>query len=244
MAVKTTFKRIEKKYIISPSQYDILKSKVDEFFHPDEYGETKICNLYFDTPDFLLTRRSVEKPVYKEKLRLRTYGIPTNQSISFSEIKRKYESVVYKRRIALPLDEAMKFLCSGKDVEKPSQISREIKYFLSLYKDLEPRFYISYDRSAFFANDDENFRITFDKNLIWRDYDLDLTKGSYGSFLLPDGYILMELKVSDTIPLWLVRIFSESGIKSTSFSKVGKAYITKLSQRSLDYGILENNIFE
>ena len=244
MALKTTFERVEKKYIISPSQFDAIKAKIDELFVPDEYGETKICNIYFDTPDFLLTRRSVEKPVYKEKLRLRTYGIPTNDWISFTEIKRKCNSVVYKRRIPLKLSDAMNFLCRGKQIENPSQISKEIEYFLDLYTGIAPAFYISYDRSAFFLKDDNNFRITFDKNITWRDYDLDLTKGSYGESLLPEGHVLMEIKISETIPLWLARLFSELGVNSASFSKVGKAYTSKISQRSIENEFIEDDILD
>lgn len=232
LKAKTTFRRIEKKFILTKDQFSGIKEEIQKRFDPDEYGETKICNLYFDTPSYLLVRRSTEKPVFKEKLRLRTYGIPTKSSPSFVEIKRKYKSEVYKRRICMPLDEALDFLKKEKEIKNPSQISREIEYFLSFYKNLEPMFYISCDRSAFFCKDDRDVRVTFDKNITWRTYDLDLTKGSYGEFLLPPDMILMEIKVPDTIPLWLAKLLSELGVAGVSFSKVGNVYKNLIKKRS------------
>lgn len=233
MATKLTFNRLEKKFILTQEQYLRIKEEVDKRFNPDEYGETKICNLYYDTPDYLLITRSIEKPVYKEKLRLRTYGIPTEDSLGFAEVKKKYNGVVFKRRIVMPLKNTLKFLSNESDLENPTQISKEIKYFLSFYNKLEPRIYISYDRSAFFCKDDPDFRITFDKNLTWRNYDLDLTKGSYGDSLLDDGQVLMEIKVATAIPLWLVDILSELKVYTRSFSKVGTAFLKMITtQRS------------
>lgn len=233
MHIKTTFKRLEKKYILSLSQYEKIKYETDKRFNPDEFGETKICNIYFDTPNNVLIRRSIEKPKFKEKLRLRTYGVPTSSDYaSFIEIKRKYASEVYKRRIGLPLSESVNFLCNGKIPPKETQIAKEISYFLSFYDGIAPAFYISCDRSAFFLKNDENVRLTFDKNIVWRDYDLDLTKGSYGSLLIPEDAVLMEIKVPSAVPLWLAELLSDSGAFGSSFSKVGNAYINSVKQRS------------
>lgn len=233
MKAKTTFRRLEKKFVLTEEQFLRVKKEVDKRFVPDEYGETKICNLYFDTPSYLLVRRSIERPVFKEKLRLRTYGVPTETSQSFIEVKRKYKSEVYKRRIGLPLNEAIDFLEKGKELKEHSQISNEIEYFMSMYETLKPMFYISCDRSAFFCKDNMNIRVTFDRNLTWRNYDFDLTKGSYGELLLPADMILMEIKIPDAIPLWLAKLMSELGIVGASFSKVGNAYINMIKQRSL-----------
>lgn len=233
MGTKLTFNRLEKKFLLTEEQYLRIKEEVDKRFEPDEYGETKICNLYYDTPDYLLITRSIEKPVYKEKLRLRTYGIPTENSLGFAEVKKKYNGVVFKRRIVMPLKESLKFLSNEIDIEKPTQISKEIKYFLSFYKSLEPRIYISYDRSAFFCKEDKDFRITFDKNLTWRNYDLDLTKGSYGEYLIDEGKVLMEVKVATALPMWMVKLLSEINAYTNSFSKVGTAFTKMITaQRS------------
>ncbi len=233
MGTKLTFNRLEKKFILTEEQYLRIKAEIDKRFDPDEYGETKICNLYYDTPDYLLITRSIEKPIYKEKLRLRTYGIPTDSSLGFAEVKKKYNGVVFKRRIVMPLPQTISFLADEIDIDPPTQISTEIKYFLKFYKNLAPRIYISYDRSAFFCKDDKDFRITFDKNLTWRCYDLDLTKGSYGEPLLENGQVLMEVKVPSALPMWLVDILSEEKIYTRSFSKVGTAFLKMITaQRS------------
>ncbi len=229
MAFNFTFKRYEKKYLLSPTQYAVIKEAVDKYFEPDKYGETKICNIYFDTPEYLLTVRSNDKPVFKEKLRLRTYGVPTDNTTAFVEIKRKYKSVVYKRRISMPYVDAIDYLCNGKKLENETQITKEIDYFTNFYKGIAPAFYISYDRSAFFYKETSDIRITFDKNITWRKDDLDLRLGSYGEQLLPKGYTIMEIKVPATVPLWLAELMTKYDIKPTSFSKVGTAYKNMIS---------------
>ena len=223
MAYGVTFKRYEKKYLLNSEQYSILKAEVDKHFIPDKYGETKICNLYYDTPDYLTIRRSVDKPIFKEKLRLRTYGVPNDDTVAFCEVKRKFNSIVYKRRIHFPYTQAVDYLARAYDGDD-SQISKEIKYLLNFYGKLAPKFYISYDRCAMFYKETSDIRITFDKNITWRTHDLDLRLGSYGNQLLPEGYTLMEIKVPNTVPLWLSQLMSRLGIKSSSFSKVGNAY--------------------
>lgn len=229
MGAKLTFNRLEKKFLLTEKQFLRIKEEIDKRFDPDEYGETTICNLYYDTPDFILFTRSAEKPIYKEKLRLRTYGVPDNSSTGFIEVKKKFNGVVYKRRITMPLPDAVRFLRDEIDVDEPNQISKELKYLLRFYKDIAPRIYVSYDRSAFFCKEDRDFRITFDRNLTWRDYDLDLTKGSYGMLLTEPTQVLMEVKVPGAIPLWLVRLLGELKVYTRSFSKVGNAFIQMIN---------------
>ncbi|MBO5313330.1 MAG: polyphosphate polymerase domain-containing protein [Clostridia bacterium] len=234
MAFGVTFKRYEKKFLLNSEQYEAIKRAVDMHFEPDKYGETKICNLYYDTSDYLTIRRSIEKPIFKEKLRLRTYGLPTDDTVAFCEVKRKFKSVVYKRRIHMPYVKAVDFLDRKYGDYKDTQISLEIKYLLDFYNGMKPQFYISYDRCAFFYKEDSEIRITFDKNITWRNYDLDLRLGSYGKQLLPEGYTLMEIKVPNTVPLWLSQLMSIMGIRSNSFSKVGNAYKCMLNS-NYDY---------
>lgn len=223
MAFGVTFKRYEKKFLINAEQYEAIIAEVEKHFEPDKYGKTKICNLYYDTPDFLTTRRSVDKPIFKEKLRLRTYGVPNDDTTAFCEVKRKFKSVVYKRRVHLPYTKAVDYLAQNYEGDD-TQISREIKYLLKFYGKMAPQFYISYDRCAYFYKETSDIRITFDKNITWRTTDLDLRLGSYGKQLLPEGYTLMEIKVPNTVPLWLSQLLSQLGVMSSSFSKVGNAY--------------------
>ncbi len=232
MAFGVSFKRYEKKYLLNPEQYKILKAEIDKHFIPDKYGETKICNIYYDTPEYLLITRSIDKPtIFKEKLRLRTYGVPKDDTTAFIEVKRKYNSIVYKRRIHMPYVDAIKHIEAPPIKEAPTQIDKEIDYVINMYKGIAPKFYISYDRSAFFYKETSDIRVTFDTNITWRTTDLDLRLGSYGDSLLPEGYRIMELKVPNTAPLWLAKLLSDLKIYPTSFSKVGTAYKTMLARK-------------
>ena len=191
----------------------------------DEYGLSTICNVYFDTQNNELIRHSIEKPAYKEKLRIRSYGVPGESDSAFIEIKKKYDVVVYKRRIQLPLKEARNYLVHG---IKPScavnpQILSEIDYFMQYYKPM-PKMYIAYDRIATFGKEDSSIRITFDQNIRSRDYDLDLARGDKGTTLFDNSEVLMEIKVGGAYPLWLTDILSKLKIYPVSFSKYGSFY--------------------
>ncbi len=164
-----------------------------------------------------------EEPFYKEKLRLRSYGVASLDSTVFVELKKKYDAVVYKRRIAMTEEQAMDYLISRKPV-MDCQVSREIDYCMSHYEHLTPKVLLSYDRAAFYAMDDHNFRITFDENILWRDSEVNLTSGIFGTPILEPGQSLMEIKTAGAIPLWLVKVLSANRIYKTSFSKYGTAY--------------------
>lgn len=201
-----------------------------EYMRPDEYGRSTICNLYFDTPDYLLIRRSLEKPIYKEKLRLRSYGAAQDDSQVFLELKKKYKGVVYKRRIAMDNRAAMEALLQGKKLRNEGQIAREIEAFRSFYRDLAPAVYLSYEREAFYGKDDHELRITFDERILWRQQDMDLRIAPYGTTILAPGESLMEIKIAGAMPLWLARFLAENGIYQTSFSKYGNAYQQMVQQ--------------
>lgn len=224
MGYQDCFKRVELKYQVSARQKRVLLDAMREHMRPDEFGKSTICNLYFDTPDYLLIRRSLEKPVYKEKLRLRSYGVAQDDSQVFLELKKKYKGVVYKRRIAMDSHAAMDALLRGKKLQSESQIAHEIEAFRSFYRELSPAVYLSYEREAFYGKDDHDLRITFDERILWRQQDMDLRIAPYGSPILPPGQSLMEIKIAGAMPLWLVRLLSENGIYQTSFSKYGNAY--------------------
>ena len=231
MAIQTVFKRYEIKYMITLEQ----KAKVLEAMKPymklDKYGRTTIRNIYYDTDTYLLIRRSIEKPAYKEKLRIRSYGRAEPNSTVFVELKKKYKHVVYKRRISLPETEAVKWLSREQHCHKHTQISEEVDYFLDYYKTLHPAVFLSYEREAFYANDGSDFRVTFDDNILCRQEDLSLESEVYGTPILPEGKVLMEIKCSGGIPLWMTKILSEEHIYKTSFSKYGTAYQTMIFPR-------------
>ncbi len=233
MAVtKDVFERIETKYLLSEIQFNELMKKLEPIAKIDGYGETSILNIYYDTPDFNLIERSLEKPVYKEKLRLRTYGTPEDDSNAFIEIKKKYKGVVYKRRISMSYEDALSYLNNGARPPKESQISKEIDYFLQFYKGIKPAMAISYDRIALAGINDPELRITFDKNIRWRTYDLSLKRGNVGKDILLPGQRLMELKIAGAMSMEIARILDELNIRQTSFSKYGKGYVDYMYQNA------------
>lgn len=230
MAYSDIFKRYELKFILSVEQYRLIRNEMGNYMCGDKYGESDICNLYCDTPDFLLVRRSIEKPSYKEKLRIRSYGVAKKGGDVFVEIKKKYDSIVYKRRIVTNEGVAVKMLTDGILID--SQIGREISYFTRLYSGIMPRMFISYRREAFYGINDKDFRITFDRSIKWRTHDLSLGSGIYGQSVLPENKILMEIKTATAIPLWLVKVLSGNKIYKTSFSKYGTAYTLMLKDKT------------
>lgn len=217
------FKRYEKKYLLTEPQYQALLVILQEQMTPDSHDQYTICNLYYDTPSFQLIRASIEKPVYKEKLRLRSYGVPNAEDTVFLELKKKYDGIVYKRRAKMSLSEADHYLTERKKPEKNGQILREIDWFLDFYQP-EPKTYISYDRMAFFGRENSNLRITFDTNIRWRENSLFLGDGVWGDSLLEKGVYLMEIKMPNAMPVWLSHSLDRLEIFPTSFSKYGNCY--------------------
>lgn len=224
----TKFERYELKYMLSLEQKEKLLRVMKPYMTLDRYGRTTIRNIYFDTDNYLLARRSIEKPVYKEKLRIRSYSRANSDSTVFVELKKKYDDVVYKRRISLPEEEAMKWVNKEQHCSKNTQISKEVDHFLDYYKALRPAVFLSYEREAFYSNDGSDFRVTFDDTILCRQGDLSLQSEVYGTPLLPKGKVLMEIKCSGGIPMWLTKFLSEERIYKTSFSKYGTAYRTMI----------------
>lgn len=225
------FQRVERKYLVDDRQYQALRLSLPEWMEADKYSDYMIHNLYYDTPDDYLIRTSLDKPVYKEKLRLRCYGEPSGSSPCFAELKKKYRGVVYKRRLELTLDQACRWLNRGEPLESPCQISREIDWFLAHYRPV-PKVVLTYHRLACHGREDPELRLTFDDDVRWRSWDLDLTRPIDGYPLLAPGQRLMELKVPDAIPLWLVHLLNRLEIRPATFSKYGRAY-QQLKQQEL-----------
>lgn len=218
------FRRVEKKYRLTPDQKDALLARIGEHLTSDAHGRNTICSLYLDTPEHLIIRNSIDAKAYKEKLRLRSYGTPKMDDHVFLEIKKKFKGVVYKRREVMTLQDAMAYIEHGK---KPcdSQIMREIDYAMHFYRQPQPAMLIAYEREAYFDTVDPNLRITFDTNVRAREMDCRLENGSHGTLLLPEDAILMEIKTTDTMPVWLARALSECTILPAHFSKYGTAYL-------------------
>lgn len=236
MAIET-FKRYENKYRVDQRTWGMLQSQLLDRMEPDTYNQNgrtySISNLYYDTPDSHLIRTSLQKPVYKEKLRLRAYGVPGLETQVYLEIKKKYQGIVNKRRSALTLSDAYDFVASGQLPAERSlqnqQVLREIAYLLQRH-DLRPSLYLAYDRLAFFDHENRDLRITYDTNIRSRRTDLRLESGDFGALLLEPGQGLIEIKVASNMPFWLARLLSDLEILPTRFSKYGTEYQLQLAQ--------------
>ncbi len=224
LGFKTVFSRYEYKYIITSEQKQRILQAMEPYMQGDKYGKSTIRNIYLDTPDYLLIRRSIEKPIYKEKLRIRSYTTADDTSTVFVELKKKFKKVVYKRRLALPQNQAMEWLTTGTPPENQCQIYRELEYARQLYTPLQPSVFLSYEREAFFGKENPDFRITFDENILFRTHNLSLTQPVGGQRILEQDKIIMEIKCAGGIPLWMVHTLSAEKLYKTSFSKYGTAY--------------------
>lgn len=220
-------KRYEMKYIMSPEQTAYFKESVKDYMKIDKFGLTSIASLYYDTPNYRLIRTSVEKPPFKEKIRLRSYGIATDSSPVFLELKRKAYGIVYKRRVQSTIPLVKKFFDGEGDICAGGQINKEITTFRDYYQTLVPACMIIYDRIAYFQPDGD-LRLTIDHNPRYRYEDLDLRVSMDGNSLLKDGYTILEVKVQQAVPLWLSDILTKGKIYKGSFSKYGEAYRQQL----------------
>ena len=222
---QAVFKRKEVKYLLTEAQLAALRPVMETHMEPDAFAHSSISNLYYDTPDFRMLRRSQEKPVYKEKLRLRSYGVPDEETQVFPEIKKKAEGIVYKRRVSMSYGDAIRYLSRRRPGED-GQIFQELNWMLISYGSLAPRIFLSYERDSWKGREDPSLRLTLDREILWRTEALDLRRGAWGEPLLEPDQVLMEVKISNAAPLWLAEALSENGIFPVSFSKCGRAFET------------------
>ena len=216
-------KRYELKYIITAEQEAYFRRAIEGRMQPDRFGLTSIGSLYYDTPEYRLITRSMEKPEFKEKMRVRSYGLATDTTPVFLELKRKAYGIVYKRRVQSTLPQVKKFFDKAGDICGGGQINHEITYFRDFYRNLVPACLIIYDRTAY-AETDGDLRLTIDDAPRYRMQQLDLKTSLDGTLLLPEGQSILEIKVQQAMPLWLARTLSDGGIRPASFSKYGTAY--------------------
>ena len=228
MNAQMVFQRYEIKYLMTRRQQDAVLRAMEPYMVADDYSHSSIRNLYLDTPQFLLIRRSLDKPVYKEKVRIRSYGRAGMDTPVFAELKKKYRSVVYKRRLSLPQRQVLDCI-SGKQPWPDTQIGKELAYATAYYDSLSPAVFLSYERDAFHDRETGSFRMTFDTEIRFRRDRLTLDSDTSGIPLLGPDQVLMELKVSGALPLWMVQVLSEQKLFKTSFSKYGSAYQTMLT---------------
>ncbi len=224
------FERNELKFLVNKDQLNKFLNIVSEYMDKEKYYQSTIRNIYYDTDNFYLIRNSIEKPDYKEKFRIRAYKQVSPNDEVFVEIKKKYKRTVFKRREVMTYGEARSFL-DNHIIPNDLRITKEIDYAINYYKDLKPAIFLAYDRIAYISKDDTKLRITFDSNIIWRDYDIDLSKEVYGNKLLSDDLIVMEVKTTLGLPRWLLDFLGKNEIYKQSFSKYGNVYLEILRNK-------------
>lgn len=242
-AVGTIFARTEKKYLIDRAQWHALTLRLAEHMQPDQYGKTHITSLYLDTPTYYLMRQSIEKPRYKEKFRIRWYGEATPDTQVFYEVKKKLKGTVYKRRVPMTYREAVDYTLTGQKPQplasatptqtwEGAQILREFDYAFSFYEGLAPAFEVAYDRTALVGTDDPDLRITFDTNLTWCSCGFTLDRPASPRAIIDTDRIVMEIKCTNAMPLWLTVLLDEFSLAPSSFSKAGTAYKALLKEEA------------
>lgn len=192
-----------------------------------------MCSVYYDSDDYDLIRRSIEAPIYKEKLRVRSYGVPAPDGTVFVELKKKFKGTVYKRRVQTTAERAEAWLSGRSPAPENSQVCREIDWFLHMHSP-SPKIFIACDREAYIADGAPELRFTFDRGIRWREEELSLCDGTHGTPLLDGGQVLMEIKIPDAAPLWLADTLSRLEVFPTGFSKYGSCYKSGLVQKYFD----------
>ena len=236
MAIEV-FNRYENKYFMNENMLNRVLAEIEEHMIPDKFNRDRktysICNIYYDTPDNYLIRTSLEKPGYKEKLRLRAYDVPKKNDTAFLEVKKKVNGLVNKRRTVIPLQDGYRFVANGGIINLSEgmnpQVVREISSMIQRYNPLEPKVMIAYDRLAYFEKGNPDLRVSFDTNIRTRRDRLRLEEGNDGSLLIPKGMWLMEIKTASAVPLWLTNLLAQEEIYKTSFSKYGYEYKNYIS---------------
>lgn len=235
MAAKTVFKRHELKYIFSIEKYEKLLKCMEGKMVLDKYGRNRITSIYYDTIDYKIIRNSLEKPKYREKLRVRVYGVPNEEEQAYIELKKKYNGIVYKRRVGAKQKDVLKHLNDKVEEIEHSQIQKEIDYFKSEYDSIEAKVYLAYDREAYYTKVDSEFRMTFDFNIRVRNNNVSFEETRDDKLVLDENYVLLEVKTVEGMPFWLLEFFKENEISTVSFSKYGTAYKKYILPKFVEY---------
>ncbi|MFV0557387.1 MAG: polyphosphate polymerase domain-containing protein [Enterococcus sp.] len=241
MSLKKVFQRKEDKYLLTQEQFLAFQTELKQQMQVDTYGLHTIMSLYYDTADYRFIKSSMEKPKYKEKFRVRSYGTPNTEAEVFLEMKKKIERIVYKRRVAMPYPEYEVWQKGQHHVanQENPQIAAEINWLFKNHQDLHPKVLIAYDRLSFFCEDNPEFRVTFDQNIRYRTTNLRLAAGSEGDLVAPEIGVLMEVKALAAYPIWFVELLNQHQLRKGSFSKYAQTY-----QRYLHHREEENHVYQ
>lgn len=246
MEVVHSFKRYEVKFKMNLKQFKAIMPTLLNYMDEDGFGFHQVCNVYFDTDNYDLIRTSLKRPAYKEKFRLRSYGVPTSSDFIYAEIKKKYDHIVYKRRVEGTNEQINDFIYDHQPLANDQQIQDEIMWLFKTNQ-IKEKVYIAYDRIGYVGKDDDQFRVTFDFNLRYRMTDLHLESGDQGDLILDDNPIIMEVKVEHAIPMWMTELLSRNKIYNSHFSKYGACYnehiINEVFKNNLEVSHVKQYIF-
>ena len=224
------FRRVETKYILTPTEFKNLLEAIAPFVEKDRYFKATNCSVYYDTDERYLAIHSMEKPLYKEKIRVRSYNVPRSLADPvFIEIKKKYNGIGSKRRITTTLEDFYRYEQTGELKTENPQIKAELDHSFRFYH-LKPALYVAYDRLSFCGKNEGDFRLTFDRNVRSREDNLKLEYGDRGEKYFDQDEVVMEVKVLDGYPLWFARALSNLKIYPASFSKYGRIYEQQLER--------------
>lgn len=234
----THFQRYEIKYWLTEQQYFDLKEQLRLFVELDPYSQAAahhaypIWSLYLDTHSFGCYHERLDGIKYRQKYRLRSYAADksyekTSHDLLFLEIKKRQNKIILKDRLALKIPEAREVLEESKTSDEIRGLSDDAKNMLDIflfYKgrlNLEPKIAVRYTREAYFGQIDKNVRVTFDRNLCAK-YCHGLEEMFTESrewFHFRNPETILEIKVYNRMPLWLVDIIRRNHLMSNSISK-------------------------
>lgn len=244
-----TFKRYEKKYLITKEQLDAILPQLLEYTELDPFclggNMYRIYSIYYDTDNHDVIRQNSSKPVYKEKMRIRSYYDRKDpEDKIFMEIKKKSEGQGNKRRIKLKIKELEPFVNDGIMPEThdylSAQVAKELAYYLKMNK-VHPALYVQYDRLALFGKEDKDFRMTFDTNVRVRRSNFQFGESDEDELLLPGGEYIMEIKILGAMPLWLTEILDKNKLYSRGFSKYGVKFKQDLQNGKISYNLTDRD---
>lgn len=225
--VQKQFKRIETKYIVDKETFVLLEKDLQKHMVSDEFATSTITNIYFDNEDFDMIQDSIAKKNGREKIRMRIYDAqPSASSQAFLEIKKKENKIGYKYRLTSNPLSVTNYIEKGviDQTITDEMVTSELERLRERYGTIKPMMYIYYDRVSYKGIEDKKIRLTIDKNLLYRHYDVAATEGKFGEALLDPNKVIMEIKVPEQLPDWLLALLEKYQLEKQSFSKYGNAY--------------------
>lgn len=226
--------RTEYKYLISLDKMEMIQRKLGDRLVVDslasEDGCYPIITEYFETPERECYWEKQRNLACRRKIRVRIYGTEGGKipPTGFIEIKHKHFGFGAKRRLFLPVEEAIEFADGNYDLlsAKNRNWNRTQRMIINELRDLverrgyEPAIQLRYDRKALMTPDGQ-LRITFDTRLMCRTNLLRLEPDDsrFESFIIPEDTSVLEVKSVGPVPYWFRNFGSECQLVRRGFSK-------------------------